>query len=798
MNTLSLELPVILPTGPECQRCTDRLREELSRIKGVSSAGVDNARKTLTVEFDPDIVTLSRIESEARNAGATITATIEHNTLELRDLDCPDCASTIEKSVRKLPGVIWAGANFAAGQMHAEYQRGQVRLEDISRVVESHGARACLIAPGKRESSTTQPLHGLASWISANRKLAATVAAGLLTVAAIAASRATPLSIGLYAAAIVIGGWTTARAAMMALRARSVDMNVLMSLAVFGAAAIGDWFEAATVVVLYNVGALLQTYTVDRTRRSIRALIDLSPNTALVRRDGIVEIPVDHLIPGDIVMVKPGERIPVDGEIVLGSSAVNESPITGESLPTEKGCGGHVFAGTLNGFGALEVRATHPFKETTLARIIHLVEEAQTKRAPAQEFIDRFAAGYTPTVVVLAIAIAILPPAITSLFHLHFALSNFHFAFLKALSLLIIACPCALVISTPVAIVTAIGSASRNGVLIKGGAFLERLGRIRALLYDKTRTLTQGRFEVDEIVSLNGTSEQDLMALAAAIESQSEHPLAAAIVNCNLAIDNGRLAREIDSFESVPGLGARARIDGQDYLIGSASLMESNGVRLNAIRARIDSLEANGRTTVILADDSRPLGIISLRDIPRPAAAGVIRELRAMDIHGQAILTGDNKYVAQAVARDTDLTDVRAALLPDQKMAIVREFQAVYGTVGMVGDGINDAPALAAADVGIVMGAAGSDTAIETADVALMGDDLTRLPYAIRLGRSANAVIRQNVAFALGSKAVLLIAAVTTGLPLWLAVVGDVGVSLAVTLNALRLLRTNPKPISVV
>lgn len=792
MNTQTLQLPILLPSDTDCERCIARLQAELVRIKGVTGAAVNNARTSIRIDYDPDLVTLSRIETEARMIGANIAARIDHQTLELRDLDCPDCAATIEKDVSALPGVIWARANFAAARIHVEFERGKTSLADIRKVIETHGVRACTISPPSDDTvreRTPAPSTWAEWWNAHHRKVTTGLSflfalLGLLTHGQI--------SVYGYAAAIVIGGWSTARAAWMALRTRSIDMSVLMTVAVIGAMGIGEWFEGATVVVLFSLGNLLQAGAMERTRRSIRALMDLSPKTARVLRGrGEFDVPVEQVRLGDIVRVKPGERIPVDGEIVSGNSAINEAPITGESVPVDKGPGDPVFAGTLNGQGAIEFCVTHVYRDTALARIIHRVEEAQAQRAPAQQMIDRFARRYTPAVVGLAIVVSLVPPLASSAYHSlnHMAMPDGVWAtwFLRGLSLLIIACPCALVISTPVAIVTAIGSASRNGVLIKGGVYLEEAGRLRAMLYDKTGTLTEGRFRVDDVVPIDRLSCNEILDIATALEVRSEHPLAEAFLK---AVRNGheRQLPEVREFRAVPGQGVIGVLNGETYFLGNPNLLESSGIPLEPARAMLQHAEARGKTAVLLATKERPLGIILLSDAPRKDAALAIAELDKLGIEFQAMLTGDNVYVAQDVASAAGLKEFKANLLPDQKQALVQEYQWRYGKVGMVGDGINDAPALAAADVGIVMGAMGSDTAMETADIALMGDELSRLPYLIRLSRRTMAVIRQNIAFSLVTKAVLLVAAVFVGLPLWLAVLGDVGVSILVTLNAMRLM----------
>jgi Cd2+/Zn2+-exporting ATPase len=595
----------------------------------------------------------------------------------------------------------------------------------------------------------------------------------------------------LYAIAIVVGGYSTLRAAWMSLRTRSLDMNVLMTLAVAGAAATGEWFEGASVVALFSIGNLLQASAMERTRGTIRGLMELAPRVAHVRRGrGDYDVPVENVPLHETVLVRPGERIPMDGEVIGGSSSVNESSITGESLPAEKGRGDAVYAGTLNQGGALEVMVTRVFRETTLARIIHRVEEAQAQRAPAQLTIDRFARVYTPFVTLLALLVAVGPPAsLWTWCALHDAtMLPWVWAdwFQRGLALLLVACPCALVISTPVAIVTAIGTASRNGVLIKGGAYLEAISDLKVMLYDKTGTLTTGEFELEDIVPLGNESCNRMLMVAAALESRSEHPLAQAF------LQSVRRRKLIDlpivsGFQSLAGFGIEGTIDGQTWRLGCPRLLERAGVSIEAARSVVARVEGLGRTAILLAKETEPTGVFVLADQPREEVKRTIDELRNLGIRRQCMITGDNAGVARSVSAQAGLDEYKACLLPEQKLELVKEFRRQAGPVGMVGDGVNDAPALASAEVGLVMGAAGSDTAMETADVALMGDDLSRLPYLIRLSRKTRSVVRQNIAVSIASKSVLVVAAVFVGIPLWLAVLGDVGVSLLVTLNSLRL-----------
>jgi Zn2+/Cd2+-exporting ATPase len=781
----TLELPIQLPSGPDCQRCVARLHTALSALKGVQQADIDSRRATIQIEYDPDLVALSRIEQQAREIGADLAARVDHETILLQDLDCPDCASSIEKAVGKMPGVLWAGANFAAAQMHVEFERGATSVSDICRVVDAHGVRACRVSSDRGPAADEKGTAGLSSWIADNRRVASLLAMGVLFSVALLAGP--PAQNWLYTAALAVGGWSTARSGWMSLRTRAMDMNVLMTLAVIGAAAVGDWHEALSVVALYNLGNVLQAGAMERTRRSIRSLMTLAPKTARVLRGGTgIDVPVEEVMVGEVVLVRPGERIPTDGEVISGASAVNQAPITGESLPAEKGPGDAVFAGTLNGNGSLSVRSTRPFRETTLSRIIHRVEEAQAQRAPTQQLIDRFARVYTPIVVALAGAVAVLPPAYFTLFA-NAGAGSWQAWFLRGLSLLIIACPCALVISTPVAIVTAIGNASKRGALVKGGAFLEEMGRLRALLYDKTGTLTTGRFTIVDVTPLTDMDREKVLQIASALEGRSEHPLASAFAG---ACGHGHCHHahvDVEEFEALSGLGVKGRVGGEEYLLGSVRLMEQRGASLDAARQPIERAEEVGRTAVVLAQGQTPLAVIALADEPRPNALVTVKDLATLGVIRQSIVTGDNARAAAAAAQASGVGEWQAGLLPEEKQDLVRRYQSEVGPVGMIGDGVNDAPALAAANVGIVMGAAGSDTAIETADVALMSDDLSRLPALIRLSRRTQAIIRQNIAFSLVTKLGLIVAAVAVGLPLWLAVMGDVGVSLLVTLNALRL-----------
>ena len=594
----------------------------------------------------------------------------------------------------------------------------------------------------------------------------------------------------LYLLAMVAGGWFVLPKAWHAARSLRPDMNLLMAVAVTGAVLIGEWFEGATVALLFGLSHVLESWSVGRARRAVEALLDLSPSTVRVRDGGAErEIAASEARPGMVFVVRPGERIALDGEVVAGGSHVDQAPITGESVPAAKQAGDEVFAGTINGPGALEVRSTREAGDTTLARIIRLVEEAQARRSPAERWVDRFARVYTPAVIALALAVFLLPPLLTGA-----AWSEWLY---RALVLLVIACPCALVISTPVSVVASLAGAARAGVLIKGGAFIETPARLRALAFDKTGTLTEGRFAVVEVVPLDGHDEEALLARAAALEVRSEHPLARAIVADAEA--RGVAFSPAEGFQALEGRGATGSIDGKAYWVGSHRYLEERGQETPEIHRRLEAISGAGRTVVVVGNDDHVCGLLGVADAVRSEAAAAVAELRRLGIEHLVLLTGDNAPTAAAVAAEIGIEEVRAELLPQDKVAAIEELVGRYGSVGMVGDGINDAPALASSSLGIAMGAAGSDAAIETADVALMADDLRRLPWLVRHSRRTLRTIRQNIAFALGVKVVVFALAVAGIATLWLAIAADMGASLLVIGNGLRLLRggaSAPTPVS--
>ena len=581
----------------------------------------------------------------------------------------------------------------------------------------------------------------------------------------------------LYAAASLVGGWNFAGAGVRAVRTFKLDMNFLMSAAIVGAVLIGEPFEAATLAFLFSLAELLERFAVDRGRRSIARLVELAPEQAdrLLPDGAVATVPVAELRPGDRVRIRPGDKIPADGRVVAGSSAVNEATITGESLPRHKGIGDQVFAGTLNTEGALDVEVTADAAHSTLARIIQLVREAESRRAPIEQFVQRFARVYTPVVTATAVLVMVVPPLITAASGLEW--------FVRGLTLLVIACPCALVIATPVTVVSALTSAARHGVLIKGGEHLESLGGTRSLAMDKTGTLTRGVLRVTGFQVADGTPSDVLLRRVATVEARSEHPVAQAIVQYAEAKGTTQ-GSAIDDFTSVPGRGVRARVDGHEIAVGTETFVGPGPA------ARWRGPEPG--TLVIYARSEDGLeGVFTISDEVRPEAPAVVKRLHGLGIRPIVMITGDGPETAAFVARQVGVDESRSRLLPEEKVVVVRELRELHGNVAMLGDGVNDAPSLAEATVGIAMGSAGSPATIETADVALMADDLTKLPYAIRLARSARRSIRFNIALSLSLKLILAVGAVLGLVSLAVAVlVGDMGGSLAVTTNALRLART--------
>ncbi len=709
----------------------------------------------------------------ARAAECAVCVDHTESTFRVEGLCCQHEAELLARRLGTLRGVERTSTDVVRQRLRVAYDAAVTSRGAIAEAVAETGLRA--FPDDDQKEAPPAPAGSPVPWLAIS---ATALAAGL---GAMAAGAPRPVAVGLLALAVVAGGTTTLRRAIASARQGRLDMFVLMTVAVIGAALIGEWIEAATVVVLFALAQALERRSLDRARQAIRTLVADAPSDVTIRRAGaLTRVALAGVAVGDVLVVGPGERIALDGDVVAGASDVNQAPITGESLPVSRAAGDRVFAGTVNGTGALDVRVTAIGDDTTLARIIHLVERAQATRAPSQAWVDRFAARYTPAVLVLAALVAIVPP-------LAFGEAAGD-ALYRALVLLVIACPCALVLSTPISIVSALAAAARHGVLIKGGLHLERLAAIVAVAVDKTGTLTHGVLSVVEVVPVDGVDAATVLSTAAAVAVRSPHPVDRAIASN--ARHAGLPALEAIAVQAMPGLGIAATVAGVGVELGSPRHFAARGWLTGPLEARVAAATAAGLQVVLVARDGQAIGLVTLGDELKTHARDAIAELRAAGVRHVAMLSGDHAPAAAAAGQASGVDSVAAGLLPAQKVALVVDLTARIGPVAMIGDGVNDAPALAAAHVGIAMGAAGTAAAIETADVALMSDDLRGAALAIRLGRATLSTIRVNVAAALAIKAVTVVLAVAGVATLWMAVLADVGGSLIVVANALRLLRT--------
>lgn len=720
----------------------------------------------------------------------------QHASRDLRfrvaGMDCAEEVSQLRAALTSAVPEAQLGFDVLNRRLTVRVEPGStVDADEIRRLVARTGMKAeawTPAAPGQDAASASR-VRKLLCWLSGAlvvvgylhhallhgfiHALAADVGDGEFTVASIVA----------YAGATLAGAWFVLPKAWSALRRLRPDMNLLMVIAVAGALLIGEWFEAAAVSFLFALALLLESWSVDRARRAIERLLDLSPPTArVVDPDGEsnLDVPVEDVSPGALVSVRPGERIPLDGIVVSGESSCDEAPLTGESMPVAKGPGSEVYAGTINAEAALRVRVLRPATDSTLARIIHMVEEAQGRRAPTERWVEKFAARYTPVVMVLALLVAFVPPLS--------GMATWDASIYRALVLLVIACPCALVISTPVSIVAGLAAAARGGVLIKGGAYLEAAARVRAIAMDKTGTLTLGEPNVERVEAFEGHTLDEVLAWTAALESRSNHPLARAVV---AHVDGlGVRTTPVADLRELPGRGVEGTLEGRRVWVGGHRLVHERVAESDEAHRVIGELESEGLTAVAIGTDEHVCGVMGLADAIRPEAATILERLHAVGVEHVVMLTGDHQEAADRVARATGVDDVRASLLPEDKVQAVGELNRSYGATAMIGDGVNDAPALATAGIGIAMGAIGSDVAIETADIALMSDDLARVPWLISHAKLALRIIRQNVVIALGVKLAVMVLAAASVASLWMAIAADMGASLVVIANALRLLRT--------
>ena len=731
----------------------------------------------------------------------TQTPSLKTQLLQVGGMDCGSCAKTIEASLQQLLGVKEILVSFATGRLSISYDPKLVdeaairdRITNLGYTVDvstSVTAAAPNTTPDANENQaqsvtkkTDSDLTGWRFWLH-NRRGQRMILSGLGLVLGLVTQQL-ELSVwysrAFYGTGMVVAGWPIARAGWFALLSRQADMNLLMTISAIGAVILGDWLEGALVVFLFSLGTTLQTFTLGRTRNAIRDLMNLTPPTATVKRgDREVSIPVEDIQLNEILTIRPGQQVALDGIIVSGMSAINQSPITGESIPEDKANGDRVFAGTLNQTGFLEVKVTHRSSDTTVARIIHLVEKAQGSRAPTQQWVDRFAAIYTPVVLLVAIGIALIPSLVFA--------QPLNVWIYRALVMLVIACPCALVISTPVSIVSAIGAATRLGVLFKGGNALETAGRINILAFDKTGTLTQGKPVVQKIYGLGDISSTYVLMIAASLEQQSEHPLAKAVLA--EAKDKEVNLQTPTNFKALPGKGIWANLGNETYFVGNKRLFTDLGVPLSFLsESLLANVESQGQTPVLVGTRTGLLGVVALADGLRLEANEAVVRLQQVGLKRQVMLTGDRASVAKQIAQQVGISDYLAELLPEDKLQEIYRLRR-SGVVGMVGDGINDAPALAAADISFAVG--GTDIALETADVVLVGGDLRRLAYAVALSRRTVSVIQQNVTFSLVTKGLFLLLGTFGFVGLAVAVLADTGTSLLVTANGMRLFKASSK-----
>jgi Cd2+/Zn2+-exporting ATPase len=838
----------------DCASCAGKVETSLRRVDGITALETMPTTGRVVVTYDPTRTTEGALVAAIEGAGyevvdrpgADASDAGRGGQVEARfsvpNMDCASCAEKVGAGLDGVDGVTAYDTRPTTGQVVVRYDPARTTEGALVAAIEGVGYE--VVDRDGDGTGVDTDAHGSANggvWRS-RRALetgvsAVFLAGGLLFEFVLGTNPLVTTVLGgslfvadaLFLVAVAVGGRAILRNGYYSARGLNLDIDFLMSVAILGALAAslafgeGLYFEAATLAVLFSVAELLERASMDRARDSLQELIDLSPDEATIRRDGeMVRVPVEDVSVGEVVVIKPGEKVPMDGEVLDGESAVNQAPITGESVPVGKTVGDEVFAGSINEAGYLEVQVTSAAGEDTLSRIVEMVEDAQANRTEREQFVERFAAYYTPAVVAFAVLVTLGSPALLGV-----TVSE---AVVYGLTLLVLACPCAFVISTPVSVVSGVTSAAKNGVLVKGGSHLEAMGAVDVVAFDKTGTLTKGELTVTDVIALNGSTEEDVLRCARGLEKRSEHPIGQAIVGRAEAREVGD--RSVSAFESITGKGVRATLDGTPHYAGKPGLFEELGFDLSHVHATTDGgqvtrtsrqlcerhdcldllsetvpeLQSEGKTVVLVGTEDELEGLIAVADEVRPEARWAVERLRDLGVERTVMLTGDNERTAAAIAREVGVDDYRAELLPDDKVRTVEELVAEYeggvrerrswarrtrsGGVAMVGDGINDAPAMATATVGIAMGAAGTDTALETADVALMADDLAKLPYLYDLSGRANGVIRQNVAASLLVKAGLALAVPFGYVPIWLAVLaGDAGMTIGVTGNAMRLSR---------
>jgi Cd2+/Zn2+-exporting ATPase len=799
-KTVEISLPLLLPEIQDaCDHCIDRLNARLQAQRGIlqTHLHLDHDPVDLCIHYDPNLISLAAVKRIAEEAGSELRNGYHHEQIPFTGLDSADSATMISKELEGMDGMLHASVSYAAGFAIVAFNTKKVSLEQIQRTMRRFGAYPISKPAVKEEKEPHvhehehEHDHGTAPsflphWLQERWTLFLIAIGGVFLLIGWVGQQFLHLpataALILFLLSYVASAYDIGHHAIPALLKGKFDTDVLMLAAAVGAAFLGAWAEGAFLLFLFGLGHAGEHYALDRARNAINALGELMPKTAQVRRgDQIIEEPVDQLSIDDMVVIRPGDRIPVDGLIALGESSIDQSPITGESVPVQKGVGDEVFTGTINQDAALEVKITRLAKDNTLSRVMKMVAEAQGQQSPTQQFTDRFTARFVPIVLILVVLVAAVPPIVGWM--------PFSDSFYRAMLLLVAASPCALAVGTPASVLAGIAQAARNGVLIKGGVHLENLGRLNAIAFDKTGTLTQGKFQVTDVIPFNGSRSEDVLSLAAAVEQQSNHPLALAIVqaaqgqNLILPLANG--------LENIPGRGVRSQVGGQPVWLGSLKLYEENdGILIDEIiRQTVTRLEIAGRTTMTVSNNGSFIGVIGLSDVARPGVSVVLARLRNLGVKHLIMLTGDNTKVAQQIAQEIGVTDVEAELMPEDKLSTIQRMKKEFGAVAMIGDGVNDAPALATSTVGIAMGGAGTAVALETADVALMADDLGKLPFAVGLSRTSRKIIQQNLAISLGVISLLILTSVFGLVQLSWTVIAHEGSTILVVMNALRLLR---------
>ncbi len=770
-STLHLELQHLLTNEQvKCNSCISRLIESLTHQNGILKVHIpDENPGTLCLHYDSQQIHTDHVRSLVRTFGSVITTRYRHKQLVIEGMDTSDCIVVLEQGLKCLDGVLAASIQYAQQTIHIEYDSQHISMPAIQKKVRQLGYR---ITPGARQK-----------WMEQNIELIFSLLAGAFTALGwlleINSSQPGWIAMLLFMLAYIAGGWNVSRHAWSAIREKRFDTDILMVLAALGAAVLGEFAEGGLLLFLFSLGHALEERALDKARMAIKSLAQIHPKTALVRENGMeIKRPVDEISIGSIVIIKPGQRIPVDGVITTGSSTVDQSPITGESIHVEKKPGAVVFAGTINGAGSLEASVTRLARDTTLSRVITLVEEAQSKKSKTQDALDSFSEKFVPALLILVLLVVIIPP--------FFGLTPRE-SFMRAMILLVAASPCALALGAPAATLAGIARAAKGGVLVKGGIHLENLGMANTIAFDKTGTLTNGKPHLVDVISFSTSSPDEILANLAALESRSAHPLAAAIVSS--AIAKSLHIPQPKDIQSITGLGIHGKIAGAVYQAGNLTMMENSGINIDGnVRESIHNLEEKGYSVIFLSKDDSLIGVATIADTIRSETKQAVQTLKNMGMDKVMMLTGDQAPVANLIAAQAGIDEIHAGLLPQEKLEIIESNLASGRKIAMVGDGVNDAPALARATIGIAMGGAGTDVALETADIVLLGNDLSRLVFAASLSRKTRRIIHQNIWIA-GLVILFLVGSALAGITsIGTAVILHEGSTLIVVANALRLL----------